>query len=76
MNTTDQQQRRGRGRPPKGDRALVMTRLPRPVWEWVRAEATARHSSISQVVADLVSAATGHPDLVLELDKEVLPESA
>lgn len=53
----------------------VMTRLPSPVYDWVRKEAAAQGSSISQVVADLVSAATGHPDLVLELNQEVIAES-
>jgi len=43
------------------------------VWEWVQREADIRHISISQVVADLVSQATGHPELVLEIDQEVLP---
>ena len=60
----------------KGDRVPVLTRLPRPVCEWLRDEAATRRTSMSQIVADLVSAAAGRPDLVRELDQEVLPEIA
>jgi hypothetical protein len=44
---------------PKGARAAVMTRLPFPVYDRVRDEAASRGISLSQLIADIVSAGTG-----------------
>jgi hypothetical protein len=66
-----------RGRKPgkvKGDRVAVLTRLPRPVWEWLQAEATSRQSAMSQIMADVMSLASGRPDLVRDLNREPAPD--
>lgn len=62
-------------RPPrKGDRVELLTRPERLVSEKIKQQAAARGMSVSQYVADLLAIQAGHPpELVRELDKEVLP---
>lgn len=59
----------------KGDRAQIMTRPDRTVYEVVRREAAERGIPMGQYVADVLAMYVGHPELVRELhkDKEVLP---
>lgn len=60
----------------KGDRAQIMTRPDRVVYEIVKREAAQRGiPPMGQYVADVFLAAhVGHPpELIRELDKEVLP---
>ncbi|MEV6661578.1 MULTISPECIES: ribbon-helix-helix domain-containing protein [Nocardia] len=64
MSTTSSR----RGRPSKGDRVVsITTRLPAEVREDVDRIAAETGSTVSQVIADLVSRAVGRTDLVLEL---------
>ena len=63
----------GPGRRSKGDRVVTVTRIPRPVWEIVSRSAAERDISISQYVADILAIHEGHPELVRELDQEVMP---
>ena len=60
-------------RPRKGDRVELLTRPERLVSEKIKQQAADRGMSVSQYVADLLSIQAGHPELVRELDKEVLP---
>lgn len=60
-------------RPRKGDRVELLTRPERLVSEKIKQQAAARGMSVSQYVADLLAIQAGHPELVRELDKEVLP---
>ena len=62
--------------PHKGDRALVNARLPLPVFEAVKRTAAEHGIPMSQYVADVMSVHFGRPDLVRQLDQEVLPQSA
>jgi len=62
--------------PHKGDRDLVAARLARPVYVALKAEAAQRGMPMGQYVADVMAAHMGRPDLVLQLDQEVLPQSA
>jgi predicted DNA binding CopG/RHH family protein len=62
--------------PHKGDRALVNARLPLPVFEAVKRTAAERGIPMSQYVADVMALHFGRPDLVRQLDQEVLPQSA
>lgn len=63
MSTTSR-----RGRPSKGDRVVsITTRLPAEVREDVDRIAAERGSTVSQVIADLVSRAVGRDDLVRDL---------
>ncbi|WP_139277883.1 hypothetical protein [Rhodococcus marinonascens] len=63
--------------PSKGERSRVSTRVPKPVAEELeRRRIAAGASSESQFLADLLAAWTGHKDLVVELDQEVLPLTA
>jgi antitoxin component of RelBE/YafQ-DinJ toxin-antitoxin module len=65
MSTTSR-----RGRPSKGDRVVsITTRLPAEVREDVDRIAAERGSTVSQVIADLVSRAVGRDDLVLDLNE-------
>ncbi len=57
----------------KGDRAQIMARPDRLVYEIVKQECAERGISMGQYVADVLAAHVGHPELVRELDKEVLP---
>lgn len=61
------------GQPHKGDRVLLQTRPRREVWEALHLAARAAGTSVSQYVADVLAIHVGHPELVRELDKEVLP---
>jgi predicted DNA-binding ribbon-helix-helix protein len=62
--------------PHKGDRVVTITRLVQPVHDDVRRAAAERGLSISQYIADVMAAHTGHSELVRELRQEVLPQSA
>lgn len=57
----------------KGDRAQIMARPDRIVYEIVRRQAGERGIPMGQYVADVLAAHVGHPELIRELDKEVLP---
>lgn len=59
--------------PHKGDRAQIMTRPSRIVYEIVKREASQRGIPMGQYVADVLAMHVGHPELVRELDKEVMP---
>jgi hypothetical protein len=59
--------------PHKGDREQIKVRAPAVVYARLREIAAQRGTSISQISADLLSIAVGHPEAVRELDKEVLP---
>lgn len=56
--------------PHKGDRAQIMCRPVLPVYEEIRARATAAGISMSQYAADLLALQLGRPDLVRELGKQ------
>jgi len=58
------------GRAHKGDRVLIQSRPPRPVWEAVHAKARAAGLPVSQYLADLLALHVGRPDLVRELGRE------
>lgn len=58
----------------KGDRAQIMARPDRIVYEIVKREAAERGIPMGQYVADVLAAHVGHPELVRELNrKEALP---
>jgi predicted DNA binding CopG/RHH family protein len=59
----------------KGPRKQVATRIPDDVFAEIRGRSTERGLSMSQFIADILSAAVGRPDLVRELnsDQESLP---
>lgn len=57
----------------KGDRVELLTRPERIVSNLIKQKAAARGMSVSQYVADLLAVHVGHPELVRELDKEVMP---
>jgi len=59
--------------PHKGDREQIKLRAPAVVYTRLRQMAAERGTSISQLTADLLAIAVGHPEAVRELDKEVLP---
>lgn len=62
--------RPGAGRPSKGPRIATYALLPNHrVYEWVKRVSRAYNDApLSQVVADLVSEAAGHPELVRDLN--------
>lgn len=63
--------------PSKGERERLTTRVPAAVHaELERRRLAAGVSSESQYLADLLSILTGHKELVVELDQEVLPLTA
>lgn len=55
----------------KGDRAQIMARPDRIVYDIVKQEAADRGIPMGQYVADVLAAHVGHPELVRELNKEV-----
>lgn len=59
----------------KGDRAQIMARPHRIVYDIVKRESAQRGIPMGQYVADVLAEHVGHPELVRELhkDKEVLP---
>jgi hypothetical protein len=59
--------------PHKGDREQIKVRAAATVYARLREMAAERHSSVSQISADLLALAVGHPEAVRELDKEVMP---
>ncbi|HNO87787.1 MAG: toxin-antitoxin system [Mycobacterium sp.] len=59
--------------PHKGDREQIKLRAPAVVYTRLRQMAAERGTSVSQLSADLLAIAVGHPEAVRELDKEVLP---
>ncbi|WP_231513458.1 toxin-antitoxin system [Mycobacterium paragordonae] len=52
---------------------LLQSRPVREVWDAVHALAAEAGTSVSQYVADLLAEHVGRPDLIRELNKEVLP---
>lgn len=59
--------------PHKGDREQIKVRAAAEVYARLREMAAERNISLSQLSADLLAIAVGHPEAVRELDKEVLP---
>ncbi len=61
--------------PHKGDREQIKLRAPVVVYARLREMAAERGTSISQIAADLLAIAVGHPEAVREFNKEteVLP---
>lgn len=59
--------------PHKGDREQIKVRAAAVVYARLREMAAERGTSVSQLSADLLAIAVGHPEAVLELNKEVLP---
>jgi hypothetical protein len=61
--------------PHKGDREQIKVRAAAVVYARLREMAAERNTSVSQISADLLAIAVGHPEAVRELnrDKEVLP---
>ena len=59
----------------KGDRAQIMARPPRTVYEIVKQRSAELGIPMGQYVADVLAEHVGHPELVRELNKhrEVLP---
>lgn len=57
----------------KGDRAQIMARPHRVVYDIVKREAAERGIPMGQYVADVLAQHVGHPELIRELDKEALP---
>ena len=59
----------------KGDRAQIMARPDRIVYEIVKTKAAELGIPMGQYVADVLAEHTGHPELVRELNQqpEVLP---
>lgn len=64
------------GRPSKGTRAPVTSRVPVEVKTAIRMQSAARGIDESQYVADLLAMAVGRPDLVRDLNQEVLQQTA
>lgn len=63
--------------PSKGARTRLVSRVPDPVYNEIeRRRREAGVSSVSQYVADLLAATTGHMELVAEWtpNQEVLPQ--
>ncbi len=63
----------GMAQPHKGQREQIKVRAAAPVYARLREMAAERGTSVSQLSADLLAIAVGHPEAVRELDKEVLP---
>ena len=59
--------------PHKGDREQIKVRADRVVYEIVKREAARRGIPMGQYAADVLAIHVGHPELVRELDKEVMP---
>lgn len=59
--------------PHKGDREQIKLRVAAVVHARLREIAAERGTSVSQISADLLALAVGHPEVVRELDKEVMP---
>ena len=59
--------------PHKGQREQIKVRADASVYVRLREMAAERGTSVSQLSADLLAIAVGHPEAVRELDKEVLP---
>lgn len=57
----------------KGDRAQIMARPDRAVYDIVKREAARRGIPMGQYVADVLAVHVGRAELVRELDKEALP---
>ena len=51
----------------------LLTRPERLCFRKIKQQAADRGMSVSQYVADLLAIQANHPELVRELDKEVLP---
>ncbi len=63
----------GMAQPHKGQREQIKVRAAAVVYARLREMAAQRGTSVSQLSADLLAIAVGHPEAVRELDKEVLP---
>ena len=59
--------------PHKGPREQIKVRADASVYALLREMPAERGTSVSQLSADLLAIAVGHPEAVRELDKEVLP---
>jgi hypothetical protein len=59
--------------PHKGDREQIKVRADRIVYDFVKNESARRGIPMGQYVADVLAIHVGHPELVRELDKEVMP---
>ena len=59
--------------PHKGPREQIKVRADASVYALLREMAAERGTSVSQLSADLLAIAVGHPEAVRELDQEVLP---
>jgi len=59
--------------PHKGDREQIKVRAAAVVYGRLREMAAERGTSVSQLSADLLAIAVGHPEAVRELEREVLP---
>jgi predicted HicB family RNase H-like nuclease len=61
--------------PHKGDREQIKVRAAAVVYARLREMAAERGTSVSQLAADFLALAVGHPEAVRELnrDREVLP---
>ncbi len=55
----------GAGRPSKGDRVIMTTRLPKPLADAVRQRAEEDDLSFSEVVANAVAASFGRPPVAM-----------
>lgn len=63
------------GRPSKGDRTRVISRIPTDVYEILEDRRRAAGvGSVSQYVADLLANYAGRADLIRELDGKALPQ--
>lgn len=57
----------------KGDRAQILARVDRVVYEYVKHNAAHLGIPMGQYVADVLAVHAGHAELVRELNKEGLP---
>lgn len=64
------------GRPSKGPRENVFSRVPTELKSLIRGVSNATGTSESQWVSDTLAVALGRPDLVGELNQEVLKQTA
>lgn len=65
------------GRPSKGLRTAITSRIPVDVYEILEDQRrVAGVSSVSQYIADLLASYAGRADLMRELDEQALPSGA
>ena len=58
----------------KGEREQLVPALANVVYTEIASQAADHSTSVSQLAADLLSIATGHPELVRDLRQTILPE--